>query len=62
MIESMRDLNAEATFVYQRAYEAAMVNYQGTDQAEAESTATGAGRDAEDAFWAQIEQIERAAL
>jgi hypothetical protein len=54
-----RDLSAEATAVYEKAYTAAYVaaaNWGGSDEAEVVSHATGAGRDAEDVFWAQVER------
>lgn len=54
-----RDLSAEAAAVYEQAYTAAYVaaaNLGGSDEAEAVSHATGAGRDAEDVFWAQVER------
>jgi hypothetical protein len=59
MIDTIRDLNAEATAVYEEAYTAAYVaaaNWGGSDEAEAIMHATGAGRDAEDVFWAQVER------
>lgn len=53
-----RDFNAEATAAYRDAYRDAHLAAasRGDSPDEAESYATGAGREAEDIFWAQIER------
>lgn len=54
-----RDLNAEATAVYQQAYSqaySAAASWGGSDESEAVGYATAAGREAEDIFWAQIQR------